>query len=101
MRPFLQALSAREDRVDARRLVLLLATASVFALAVRLAVVRTDPLHSWNSRPMIVADDGYFHAAALRSLFVSLFVFEEYEGKLFDPVLPDPLLKVYRFPAGA
>ena len=47
-------------------------------------------------KSVLLVDD-----AALRSLFVRLFVFEEYEGKFLDPVLLDPLMKVYRFQAGA
>ena len=88
----------REDRVDARRLVLLLATAFVFALAVRLAVVRTDPLHSWNGRPMIVADDGYFYAACARDLLEGSWDSREtFRGGSLLPVLTAVLTRVLPF----
>lgn len=37
------------------------------------------------------------NAAALRSQFVQLFVFERYDARFLEPVILDPSMKVYRF----
>lgn len=42
-------------------------------------------------RNFLVVDDAY-----LNSLFIQMFVFEKYDKELFEPVILDPLSKVYR-----